>query len=274
MSGHEARLAWARRGALRESICVHCAPGSLGTRCTQYLSYIPAFSAPTYCVSSDHFISCLPNRRLKMSSTTHSALDTPPPSHSHQHHNAPSTPEPTGAAQFITNLSERQRAHLQFAVPSKDAPDRFSHFLEEPRKTPVPNRFTFDALDSDSRKARDSSSTGSKASSKLGCGDTTKSTKSTQHAREDSGSGSDGGTSRSRSRTRSRAASSVPSLRPSVDLLKEVEHLKEVVEVVDWRFYATGVCMCLVNLVMAWDATAISIALPVSLGFGALVKQY
>ncbi|KAF2256814.1 MFS general substrate transporter, partial [Trematosphaeria pertusa] len=29
-----------------------------------------------------------------------------------------------------------------------------------------------------------------------------------------------------------------------------------------WRFYATGVCMCLVNLVMAWDATAISIALP------------
>ncbi|KAF1977760.1 MFS general substrate transporter, partial [Bimuria novae-zelandiae CBS 107.79] len=29
-----------------------------------------------------------------------------------------------------------------------------------------------------------------------------------------------------------------------------------------WRFYATGVCLALVNLVMAWDATAISIALP------------
>jgi len=186
------------------------------------------------------------------------------------------TPEPSGAAQFIANLSEKQRAHLQFAVPSKGDPERFSHFLEEPRKTPVPDRFTFEALDSEARTVRD-------LNSKVRRGDITKSgtsgkppgsykstrgagsTASSQHAREGSGATNSSGRWTPNSRSRS-VATSFESMRKSIPRVrKEVRHFKGVTIEADWRFYATGICLALVNLVMAWDATAISIALPVRL---------
>ncbi|KAF2711951.1 MFS general substrate transporter [Pleomassaria siparia CBS 279.74] len=60
-------------------------------------------------------------------------------------------------------------------------------------------------------------------------------------------------------RLRSDAQNSVS----SIDILKEVEKVKVVVDVVDWRFYSTGVCICLLNLVAAWDATSLSVVLPI-----------
>ncbi|KAL1606712.1 hypothetical protein SLS60_004119 [Paraconiothyrium brasiliense] len=189
--------------------------------------------------------------------------------------NGTPTPEPTGAAQFIANLSEKQRAHLQFAVPKADS-DRLSHFLEEPpRKTPVPDRFTFEALDSEARSGRE-------LNSKVRRGDTKKSSYSYKSVKSN-GSKSNRSSKSSRSVSRSRhgrdesasagrrtpgtpstsrrvSFESMPKSRPH--LKKEVRHFKGVALEVDWRFYATGICLALVNLVMAWDATAISIALP------------
>lgn len=43
------------------------------------------------------------------------------------------------------------------------------------------------------------------------------------------------------------------------DFLQDVDRTGSA----DWRFYATGVVLCLVNLMAAWDATTLSIALPV-----------
>ncbi|KAL5449959.1 hypothetical protein PMIN07_001607 [Paraphaeosphaeria minitans] len=189
--------------------------------------------------------------------------------------NVTPTPEPTGAAQFIANLSDRQRAHLQFAVPKAES-DRLSHFLQEPpRKTPVPERFTFEALDSEARSGRE-------LNSKVRRGDTKKSLyryKSTQSNGNKSNRGSKNSRSASSTRngrnesmsagrrtpgtpstSRGMSFESMPKSRPQ--LKKEVRHFKGVALEVDWRFYATGVCLALVNLVMAWDATAISIALP------------
>lgn len=54
---------------------------------------------------------------------------------------------------------------------------------------------------------------------------------------------------------------SMAKMRPLVKT--EVRHFKGVALEVDWRFYATGVCLAVVNLALAWDSTAISIALPV-----------
>lgn len=186
------------------------------------------------------------------------------------------TPEPTGAAQFIANLSEKQRAHLQFAVPKSES-DRLSHFLEEPpRKTPVPDRFTFEALDSEARCGRE-------LNSKVRRGDTKKSlysyksaksngnksnrtskssrsVSSSRHGRDESSSAGRR-TPGTPSTSRGVSFESMPKSRPQ--LKKEVRHFKGVTLEVDWRFYATGICLALVNLVMAWDATAISIALPV-----------
>jgi hypothetical protein len=135
-----------------------------------------------------------------------------------------------GAAQFLQNLSDQQLRHLAFAVPSKNEPERFSQFLETPRRTPVPKRFTFDALNSDSRKAK----------------------KQIEKEEETKDVG----------RSRSDSANSTS----SIDLMKEVEKVKIVAEVVgdvDWRFYATGGSLCLLNLVAAWDATSLAVVLPV-----------
>jgi hypothetical protein len=140
-------------------------------------------------------------------------------------------PSDPGAAQFLQNLSEQQLRHLAFAVPQKSAPERYSQFLETPRRTPVPKRFTFDALNAESRKAKK------------------------EIVKDDE--------KKDVGRLRSDSANSVS----SIDLLKEVEKVKIAVEVVggmDWRFYATGGCLCLLNLVAAWDATSLAIVLPVS----------
>lgn len=144
-----------------------------------------------------------------------------------------------GAAQFISNLSPRQLQHLQFAVPKQGEPERFSQFLEEPRQVPVPKRFTFDALDVEARKARK---------------ETTKAKEIGKHARKDSAKSR-------RSETSKSDTSAGSSSRGSVDVLKEVERVSSVV---DWRFYLTGACICLLNLVAAWDVTTLSTALPVS----------
>ncbi|KAJ4297665.1 hypothetical protein N0V90_005559 [Kalmusia sp. IMI 367209] len=191
--------------------------------------------------------------------------------------NGTPTPEPTGAAQFIANLSDKQRAHLQFAVPTKAESDRLSHFLEEPRKTPVPDRFTFDALDSEARSARELNSKVRRGDTKkslygymsprgVGSSKSTRSSKSSrstassQHARDESAASSAGRRTPGTPISRGISFESMPKSRPQ--LKKEVRHFRGVSLEVDWRFYATGVCLALVNLVMAWDATAISIALP------------
>ncbi|KAF2263238.1 MFS general substrate transporter [Lojkania enalia] len=44
-------------------------------------------------------------------------------------------------------------------------------------------------------------------------------------------------------------------------MLDKVEKVKEVVHF-DWRFYLTGLGLLVVNLIAAWDATAVSVALP------------
>ncbi|KAF2470723.1 MFS general substrate transporter [Lindgomyces ingoldianus] len=114
-----------------------------------------------------------------------------------------------GAAQFLHGLSPQQLHHLQYSVPSKDAPERFSQFLEEPRRPPVPKRFTFDVLDLAARQKA----------------------------------------------TRSVTRSTTPT---TEILLKEVDRVRKV----DWRFHITLACICMLNLVAAWDATSLSIILP------------
>ena len=187
---------------------------------------------------------------------------TPPPAYRGQNSSTP-TPEPTGAAQFLTNLNDKQKAHLQFAIPANNEPDRLSQYLEGPRRTPVPKRFTFAAIDSEARKQQE-------------IDNRPKSTKSSfysHHIRDGSGSSaSETGSDESRKATWSRAASSVGSLkRASTNLTKEMGNLKgsavnlktTVANAADWSFYATGASLCVVNLIIAWDATAVSIALPV-----------
>lgn len=140
-----------------------------------------------------------------------------------------------GAAQFLANLSPEQLQHLQFSVPQKEEPERFSAFLEEPRKVPVPKRFTFDLivlaeLARKNERVYDGKTPGKQSVNSGG--------------------------------TRSGSAASS---RMSVDMLKEATVVKiEKVASVDWRSYFTGVCLCVLNLVVAWDASMLSIALSVS----------
>ncbi|KAF2272797.1 MFS general substrate transporter [Westerdykella ornata] len=138
-----------------------------------------------------------------------------------------SSSEDLGAAQFITNLLPHQLQHLQFSVPEKDEPEQF---LERPRQVPVPKRFTIDPLDL--------------ARLKEGAN---------QHTRKASliswlsRNGSDDGSGS----------------RISVDWLKEVERAAaEKVNGLDWKFHATGAALFILNLVVAWDATTLPIALP------------
>jgi hypothetical protein len=151
---------------------------------------------------------------------------------------ASTTPPPksagSGAAQFINNLTPTQLQHLQLTIPAAHIPERYSQFLEGPRQTPVPHKFIFDALDSESRRLRHQTG---RLSEK-------------QNACEDAGVNEKEG--------------KTVSERSSVDI-KEIalEKVKGVVDAVEWRFYMTGCCLCLLNLVAAFDATALSIALPV-----------
>lgn len=146
-----------------------------------------------------------------------------------------------GAAQFIANLSPRQLQHLQFSVPKKGQPDRFSQFLEEPRQVPVPKRFTFDPQElARLKEAKEKRKDEGKGSAQHARSKSEKSTKSL--------------------RTVKSVSDVASSSRVSVDLLKEVEKVANV----DWRFYSTGACICLLNLIAAWDATTLSISLPVT----------
>lgn len=204
------------------------------------------------------------------------------PSHSDSSttlHSTPPNSEGPGAAQFLSNLSEQQLKHLQFAVPTNSGPDRFSQFLETPRQTPVPKRFTFDALDAATRKQREESvgrhgrgtsrsASQSRAASKSGT-HARAASRSVSHARGSSKgnakhgrgeSGSAKGDSRGRSRSATGSSTS------SIDLLK-VDKVKEVVEVLDWRFLVTSACVFVLNLVSAWVVTALPIALPVCIRY-------
>jgi hypothetical protein len=146
------------------------------------------------------------------------------------------TPNPpgAGAAQFINNLTPTQLQHLRLTIPAAHIPNRYSQFLEGPRQTPVPHKFIFDALDSESRRLRHQTG-------RLG---------------EKPNVRADGEVNEKEGKTES--------ARSSVDL-KEIalEKVKVVIDVVEWRFYMVGCCLCLLNLVAAFDATALSIALPV-----------
>jgi hypothetical protein len=147
----------------------------------------------------------------------------------------PSKSAGAGAAQFIKNLTPTQLQHLQLTIPAAHIPVRFSQFLEGPRSTPVPLKFTFDALDAESRRKRHQVGRLSKP----------------QHGRVSSDV--------------SEKEGKTESARSSVDFTDvAIEKVKGVVDVVEWRFYLTGCCLCLLNLVAALDATALSIALPVS----------
>jgi hypothetical protein len=142
--------------------------------------------------------------------------------------------EGPGAAQFLTNLSPHEIQHLQLAVLKKEETESFSQFLEEPRNVPVPKRFMFNPaelarLKENQKDARKENGT---------------------HARKGSVKSRQSGDGSSRSDVHS----------PSRGLLVELKRVASA----DWRFYTTGVCLCVMNLVAAWDATAISIALPVS----------
>lgn len=195
--------------------------------------------------------------------------------------NGTPVPETPGAAQFIANLSHQQRAHLQFAVPTQAESDRLSHFLEEPRQTPVPGRFMFEALDSEARTTKELNSkvrrgdtkkshfyhkpptiAGSRKSSRSRRSSRSSRSRSTSHhAREKSTAASASNRTSGTVSARGMSFESIPKSRPR--LQTEVRHFKGVALEVDWRFYATGVCLALVNLALAWDSTAISIALPV-----------
>jgi hypothetical protein len=151
--------------------------------------------------------------------------------------------EDLGAAQFVARLNDDQLHHLQFSIPNDREADRLSRFLEEPRRVPVPNRFTFAPLDASNTTAQGqhSRSESSKSAKSLGLG---------KHSRTVSDK-----STFSRLGSEGSAASRI-----SGDLLREVEKVVSL----DWRFYTTGACLCLVNLVAAWDATSLPIALPVS----------
>jgi hypothetical protein len=159
------------------------------------------------------------------------------------------TPSDPGAAQFIANLSPKQLRHLQFSVPPKDQPERFSQFLEGPRQVPVPNRFTFNALDLAARRQERK----------------TPSKKNVKHVRIGSDKSRKSISSRNRSASTGTSDAS-STFRGSMDLLKvELHEVKTTVrEFVPWKFWATGVSMAMLNLVVAWDTTKLPVALPVS----------
>jgi hypothetical protein len=177
--------------------------------------------------------------------------------------------EDLGAAQFVTKLNDDQLQHLQFSIPNKHDAERLSRFLEQPRRVPVPTRFTFAPRDA-SAPGKHSRTESSKSTSnaKHSRTESNKSTKSaSKHSRADStwsirtfGIGKHS-RSNSEKSTSSRYGSEGSTVsRISGDLLREVEKVASV----DWRFYTTGACLCVVNLVAAWDTTTLPIALPVS----------
>jgi hypothetical protein len=174
------------------------------------------------------------------------------------------SPEPAGAAQFITNLNERQQAHLQYAIPSNSEPERFSQFLEGPRRTPVPDRFTFDALGSEVRSLRENTKIpvqGGRSETPKGVGRSKLNAVDGNHGQDDRKS-----EKMSRSGKRSQRSSNLSFAdnmkRTSTGAFEPVDGMPEP-EKLDWRFYVTAVCLLLINLVIAWDVVVISIALPV-----------
>lgn len=192
---------------------------------------------------------------------------------SQQERDAPGTStEDLGAAQFVTKLNDDQLQHLQFSIPNKHDAERLSRFLEQPRRVPVPTRFTFAPVEPSSpgKHARTESDKSVKSISS-GKHSRTESNKSAKpagkHSRADStwsirtfGIGKHS-RSNSEKSTSSRYGSEGSTVsRISGDLLREVEKVASV----DWRFYTTGACLCVVNLVAAWDTTTLPIALPVS----------
>ncbi|ORY13563.1 major facilitator superfamily domain-containing protein [Clohesyomyces aquaticus] len=127
-----------------------------------------------------------------------------------------SDPSDQGPAQFLQGLSPAHLKHLQYSVPVREVPDRFSLFLaQEPRKPPVPKRFTFDALDYATRE---------------------------QHKP-----------------TKSPTKSLTRTTTPTTEIIqKEFERVRGV----EWKFYLTFLCICILNLMAAWDATSLPIAIP------------
>ncbi|CAI6258973.1 unnamed protein product [Periconia digitata] len=185
------------------------------------------------------------------------------------HATPPRSPEPAGAAQFINNLNERQQAHLQFAIPATAEPERFSQFLEGPRKTRVPDRFTFDALDSESRSLRESTK-----SPVLDGKEQSKPSKSnlnnvTSANGKDDYDGKSNKSLRSGKRSRASSFSKRASVKSGSTKTYDADFPKTPISMqsgwdrgVDWRFYVVATCLLLINIVVAWDIVVITIALP------------
>jgi hypothetical protein len=172
--------------------------------------------------------------------------------------------------QFVANLSQSQLHHLQFSVPGKTQSNRLSKFLEGPRSVPVPNRFTFDpAQIALKREREDKERKEEECRLKQEAKEKQKNNKKVGQEKENSKRGSQQneekslghGKNDSMSSMSSRSLSSVPNI-DMTEVVLTVED--EVRDVVDWRFYVTGVCLCAVNLMAAWEATMLSVALPVS----------
>ena len=206
------------------------------------------------------------------------------------------TAQPGGAPpHFLSNLNDRQRQHLQYAIPKTSLPERLSQFLETPRATPVPKRFTFEAMEARRHQAREARDAKRQSRSRR-----SQSRSRERNALPGQGQGGSGGMpsipgtmhryggtagrmmgppggeekrgQRQQQQQRNvidgekmgRARAESNASTPSIDLLKPDEKYVEVEDVVDWRYHATGGCVFVLNLIVAWDATSLSSALPVS----------
>ncbi|KAH7117092.1 major facilitator superfamily domain-containing protein [Dendryphion nanum] len=165
-----------------------------------------------------------------MSATTTSATARSPPE--------TETSDPSGAAQFIHNLSPSQLQYFRFSVQNhENVPQRFSQFLEGPRNAPVPKRFTFNITELMERKIEEDG----------------EGSIMTKHTRNDS-AGKD-----SMKSTNTMESTKTVKKAISTEVMKEVDKVVNA----DWKYYATGFCMFVINLMVAFDATALPITLPI-----------
>ena len=153
-----------------------------------------------------------------------------------------------GAAQFLHGLEHHQIQHLRFSVPLRDAATRFSQFLEGPRTPPIPHRFTF--------HPQPPPRPGANSNSRLGFGAGRSTTTPASNGRSTITPAFTEITERS-------TAALINTGRSTATLLEKVWKKAPELKTVDWGYYSTVACLCLLNLMAAWEATTLSVALPV-----------
>lgn len=163
----------------------------------------------------------------------------------------PDTSDP-GAAQFLHSLAPHQVQHLRFSVPLKNAADRFSQFLEGPRTPPVPKRFIFYPTEITSKQE---SKPNSKPTPKLN----TKLTPTLKSGRSTATLVNSGRSTTTPTKGVRFAATPATEISETT-LWNEIPRIWTI----DWNFYLTILCVCLVNLMTAVDATILPVTLSVS----------